>query len=321
MKAIFQTKYGKPEVLQVGEQPTPVIGKDEVLIENYATSVNPRDCLIRAGRYQLQFKVPGFPLILGSDCAGVIVKKGSEVTNFNVGDRVYGFKNPSHGLATYAQYVSINKNLIALSPIGMDLENVAGTPLCSLTAWQALVDKAGLKPKQRVLILGASGGVGTYALQIAKAKNAFVDATCSKKNIDYVKSLGANQVYDYSSNPLKELPGYYDIIFDTIGSSEPSKCAHLMRSGGTFITTVPAPKLIFKSIISGLMSSVHIPHVKTRVVMVKPKAKQLSEITKLIEEGKVIPQIDSRYEMADAQLAHVRSQSKRGKGKIIILTK
>ena len=330
MKAIFQTRKGKPDVLQLGELPSPTCGSKDVLVSNLATSVNPRDCLIRAGRYQLQFLVPKFPLVLGSDCYGRVLATGADVNGFNKGDLVYGLKNPSHGLGTYADCVSIPAENLAQAPTNLSTEQGAGIPLCALTAYQALVDHGQLKlgqlqQEQRVLVIGASGGVGSFAIQIAKALSSkdvavTVDGICSAANAQLVQSLGADQVFDYKTQDIKTLTGQYDIIFDTIGRHSPATCRHLLSKNATFVTTVPTPSFMLKHLASQCLSLLSIPHIRNRVVMVKPNQKQLSEITRLIEQEAIIPVIDSVYTMEDAAQAHLRSQSKRAVGKIIIRT-
>jgi len=320
MKAVFQTRNGKPDVLQLGDLPNPSFGPKDVLVNNLATSVNPRDCLIRAGRYQLQFLVPKFPLVLGSDCYGRVLSTGSEVSDFKEGDLVYGLKNPSHGLGTYADCVSIPAVNLARAPDNISSEQGAGIPLCALTAWQALIDHGQLKGGKKVLIIGASGGVGSFAVQIAKAHSTEVAGICSTVNTEFVQSLGADQVYDYKSQDIKTLTGQYDIIFDTIGQHSPATCRHLLSEGATFVTTVPTPSFMLKHLTSKLMSMLSIPHIHNRVVMVKPNQQQLNEITRLIEQEAIVPVIDSVYGLEDAGDAHLRSQSKRAVGKIIIRT-
>ncbi len=332
MKAVFQTRNGKPDVLQSSELPTPTYGPKDVLVSNLATSVNPRDCLIRAGRYQLQFLVPKFPLVLGSDCYGRIVSTGADVNGFNIGDLVYGLKNPSHGLGTYSDHVVIPANNIAFAPDNISIEQAAGVPLCALTAYQALVEHGQLTQKKeqpnkrkRILVIGASGGVGSFAVQIAKALSSKditiqVDGICSATNAQLALSLGANRVFDYKTQELKTLTGQYDIIFDTIGRHSPATCRHLLSTGATFVTTVPTPSFLLKHLASKFLSLLSIPHIRKRVVMVKPNQEQLSEITRLIEQKAIVPVVDSVYAMAEAADAHLRSQSKRAVGKIIIRT-
>jgi len=330
MKAVFQTRNGKPNVLQLGELPAPTCGPNDILVSNLATSVNPRDCLIRAGRYQLQFLVPKFPLVLGSDCYGRILSTGANVNGFNIGDLVYGLKNPSHGLGTYSDHVVIPANNIALAPDNISIDQAAGVPLCALTAWQALVGHAELTTEssshaKQVLVIGASGGVGSFAIQIAKAlsstnTNISVDGICSTANSKLVLSLGADRVFDYKTQDIKTLTGQYDIIFDTTGHHSPATCRHLLSTGATFVTTVPAPSFLLKHFASKFLSLFSIPHIRKRVVMVKPNQKQLNEITRLIEQKVIVPVVDSVYSMAEANDAHLRSQSKHAVGKIIIRT-
>ena len=335
MRAVYQTRSGKPDVLQLGELPTPDCTDDHILVDNLATSVNPRDCLIRAGRYQLQFLVPKFPLVLGSDCYGRILSTGSKEKGFKAGDLVYGLKNPSHGLGTYADRVVISPDNIALAPKNITAEQAAGVPLCALTAWQALIDHGQLKAKQqkpgqsknslRVLIIGASGGVGSFAVQIAKAHSTpdskiQVDGICSAANAEFVQSLGAENTFDYKSQDINTLQGQYDIIFDTISKHSSNTCQHLLSKGANFVSTVPAPTMLLKHLSSKLLSLFAIPHIRNRVVMVKPDQTQLSAITELIEAEQIVPAVDSVYSLEHAADAHLRSQSKRAVGKIIIRT-
>jgi NADPH:quinone reductase-like Zn-dependent oxidoreductase len=320
MKAVFQTRSGKPDVLTLGDLPNPTCGPKDVLISNLATSVNPRDCLIRAGRYQLQFLVPKFPLVLGSDCYGRVLLTGADVSNFKAGDLVYGLKNPSHGLGTYADHVVIPAKNLAQAPANISAEQAAGVPLCALTAWQALVGHGQLNKGHKVLVIGASGGVGSFAVQVAKALSSNVDGICSAANAPFVESLGADRVYDYKTQDIKNITGQYDIIFDTIGRHSPANCHHLLSKNSTFVTTVPAPIFLLKHLASKFLSLLSIPHIRKRVVMVKPNPKQLTAITEFIQQNKIVPAVDSVYAMEDVAEAHLRSQSKRAVGKIIIRT-
>lgn len=318
MKAVFQTQYGKPDVLTYGDQPTPQIGDHEVLVRLYSTSVNPRDCLIRAGKYQLQFLAPKFPLILGSDLYGEVHAIGNKVAGFKQGDRVYGLKNPSHGLGTYGEYTRIQSKHLSKAPHYKEELALGGIPLCGLTAWQALLNHGKLKAKMRVLVIGGSGGVGSFAIQIATALGATVDTVCSEKNADFVRALGANKVFDYRKDTLSQADTQYDIIFDTIGTHSTSKCQHQLKSKGVFVSTLPTPNLLMQGIWSRLLGALCIPHRKTRVVMVKPNSKQLDEISALIQSGSIHPVVDSIYPLTQTDQAHLKSQSKRARGKIIL---
>jgi len=319
MKAIYQTKYGKSDVLQYGEQSNPVIKSNEVRIKNHASSVNPRDWMIRSGRYQLQFLVPKFPLILGSDFAGEVLEVGAKVKAFKPGDKVFGMKNPSEGLATYAEEVVAPEKNMTLIPKGISYTEAAGVPLCALTAWQALVQKAGMKKKgTKVLIIGASGGVGSFGVQIAKALDGEVTAVCSQKNEGMVKNLGATKVIDYHQHDFLKANDSYDIIFDTIGRHNLTKCAGVLKPGGTYVSTVPSPSNLKAMAITKLKSLLSQETKKARVVMVKSDGRDLAEVAKLIFDGRIRPVVDQVYPIQQADQAHDYSRSLRAKGKIIL---
>jgi len=318
MKAIYQTQYGKSDVLQFGEQDLPKLKGKELRIRNHAASVNPRDWLIRAGRYQLQFLVPSFPLILGSDFAGEIVALGDDVEGFHVGDKVFGMKNPSEGLATYAEEVLAPAENVAIIPDGISYVDAAGVPLCSLTAWQALVNKAGLKNGMSVLIIGASGGVGCYAVQIARALGAVVTAVCSGKNSAMVTELGASQVVDYNQCDFLKEGNSYDIIFDTIGRHKLDVCKPVMNPGGIYVSTIPTPENLKSMMITKIKSLFSKPCKKTSVVMVKSSGDDLEKIADLIVSGRLRPIIDRVFPMQEASQAHDYSRSLRARGKIVL---
>jgi len=318
MKAVYQTKYGKSEVLQYGEQNTPNIKPDEVLIDNHASSVNPRDWMIRSGRYQLQFLVPSFPLILGSDLAGDVIAVGAKVSGFKVGDRVFGMKNPSEGLASYAEKVAVSERNIALIPEGLSYLDAGGIPLCSLTAWQALVDKAAIKAGMEVMVIGASGGVGSYGVQIAHALGANVTAVCSAASSEMVTELGANKVIDYHQEDFTQSPESYDLIFDTIGRHSLSRCSKVLKSGGTYVSTVPSPKNLKAMATTKLASFFSAKNQKASVVMVKASGTDLGKIARLLASKEIKPVVDRIFPIQDVAKAHDYSRSLRAKGKIVL---
>jgi len=318
MKAVYQVKYGKSDVLQYGEQNSPAMKVNEVRIKNYAASVNPRDWLIRSGRYQLQFLVPKFPLILGSDFAGEVVEVGAKVSNFKRGDQVFGMKNPSQGLATYADEVVALERSMWLIPEGMSYIEAAGVPLCSLTAWQALVKKAKIKKGKKVLIIGAAGGVGSYGVQIAKALGAEVAAVCSKKNEALVSELGAYKVIDYHQQDFLKSGECYDIIFDTIGHHSLAKCSRVLNIAGTYVSTIPNSQNLKSMIFTRFKSALYKTIKKTEVVMVKPKGDDLAEVSKLISCGHIRAVIDQVFPLQQTAEALDYSRSLRAKGKIIL---
>jgi NADPH:quinone reductase-like Zn-dependent oxidoreductase len=315
MKAIYQTKYGKSDVLEYGEQPTPQLKADEVRLKNHASSVNPRDWMIRNGRYQLQFLVPSFPLILGSDFAGEVLEVGAKVKGFKKGDKVFGMKNPLDGLATYAEQVVAPEKNIALMPENISYAEAAGVPLCSLTAWQALVH---IKKGMKILIIGASGGVGCFGIQIAKAFGGEVTAVCSRSNEAMVSELGASKVIDYHQQDF--LKGYnsYDIIFDTVGRHNLAKCSPVLNLGGSYISTIPSPNN-FKAMAGTKFKSLFSRNTKNaKVVMVKPIGSDLAKIAELISDGSIRAVIDQIFPIQQAAAAHDYSRSLHAKGKIIL---
>jgi NADPH:quinone reductase-like Zn-dependent oxidoreductase len=252
MKAVYQTKYGKSDVLKYGEQDAPNIKPDQVLVDNHATSVNPRDRLIRSGRYQLQFLVPSLPLILGSDLAGKIVQVGAKVSRF------------------------------------------------------------------KVLVNGASGGVGSYAVQIAKALGADVTAVCSANNADMVTQLGAGSVIDYHTQDFVTGADRFDVIFDTIGRHSFDSCAAVLNNGGSFVSTIPSPLNLKAPAITKLKSWVMPAFRNASVVMVSSKSSDLEQIENLVESGKLRPVIDSVFPLEQSSKAHDYNRSMRAKGKIIL---
>jgi len=318
MKAVYQTSYGKSHVLQYGEQNRPRLKPDEILVRNYASSVNPRDWMIRSGRYQLQFLVPAFPLILGSDISGEVVALGERVTGFKPGDRVFGMKNPSQGLGGYAEYVSVSPDNVAMIPDKLSFVEAAGVPLCALTAWQALVGKGHLKKGMKVLVIGGSGGVGSYAVQIASALGSEVASVCSGGNARLVKSLGAGRVIDYQNTDFTQEQNRYDVIFDTIGRHSLARCARVLNPGGVYISTIPSPQNLSAMVLSKIKSAISRKTKKAEVVMVKSSGKDLGQISGLIEHTKIRPVIDQVFAIQDASKAHDYSRRLRAKGKIIL---
>ncbi len=318
MKAIYQTQTGKSDVLQFGEQDSPRLKANQIRIENHAASVNPRDWMIRSGRYQLQFLVPAYPLILGSDFAGKVVEVGRDVTRFKLGERVFGMKNPYRGLATYAEEVVAAEKNMAHMPKDFSYEQAAGMPLCALTAWQALVNQAQIQAGMKVLVIGASGGVGTYAVQIAKALGAEVTGVCSEVNHSMVSLLGARELIDYRESDFTKGEAQFDIVFDCIGRHSLERCAAILNPGGCYVSTIPSPKNFFAAAKSGLKSIFVRSTQKAKVVMVKPVSEDLARLSGMADKGQIEAVIDRVFPLEEAAAAHDHSRSLRAKGKIIL---
>ncbi len=311
MKAAVIHRYGSADVLQYEDVAPPTIKADELLVKVHASCINPADWKIRKGMLKI---VTGnkFPIILGFDLAGEVVEVGSNVTRFTIGDSIYGtLKLPSAG--AYAEFVAISENCAALKPTNISYTEAASIPLAGLTALQGLRDQGNIKPGQAVLINGASGGVGTFAVQIAKILGAEVTGVCSTKNLDLVKSLGADHVIDYTQQDFTQEPVQYDIIFDAVGKRSFSDCKKVLKPNGIYVTTLPTPENILPGIVT-----IFIPGKKAKLVLESPKAQDLVDLKELIEAGKLRTVIDRTYSLQEIAAAHAYSESERAVGKIAI---
>ncbi len=318
MKAIYIERFGPSDVLTYGDRPQPAPRPDEVLIEVHATSVNPRDWLIRSGRYPFQRLLPPLPLILGSDVAGVVAEIGERVERFQPGDDVYAMQPTSRGFGAYAETIAVAESALARKPQNMSWEEAAGVPLAGLTAWQALRGNARMKAGDKVLVVGASGGVGHYAVQIARALGADVTGVCSTANLELVQSLGAERVIDYKKERFNDLAESYDVVFDVIGRESPKACAPVLRPGGTYVTTIPGPGTLLGMVRSRLVSSVFRRSRRSEVVLVASRGSDLEAITELIEAGELKTVVETVYPLAEAAKAHDRSRTFRTRGKLIL---
>ncbi len=304
MKAVRFQNYGGPEVLTFDTVPCPVPKEDEVLIRNYAAGVNPVDIAIRSG--QLKDKFPfSMPLVLGYEAAGVIVEVGSAVKDFAIGDSVFTLLEMNHPGA-YAPYVTNKASLVARKPHTLDHNDSAIIPLAGLTAWQALFDTAQLLPGQRVLIHGASGGVGCAAVQLAKWKGAYVLATTSTENMDRVRSLGADEVIDYQTQRFEEIAKDVDLVLDTAGGETQQRSWQTLRQGGHLVS---------------IAGSVNPPADGVRGTAVSVQAKgreQLEKLAALIDEGHLQIPIEKTFELPDAAKAHEAIQQGHRRGKFVL---
>ena len=312
MKAAVIRKYGTAEVFRIEEVEKPFPKSKEVLIEINATSINPVDWKLRSGMLKYIYPL-SLPAILGFDVCGQIVEIGEGVTQYKKDDWVYARSDKRAGNA-YAQYIALNENIIAPKPVNITAHETAAIPLAALTALQGLRDHGHLRAGQMVLVNGASGGVGTYAVQIAKALGANVVAVCSGKNIDLVKSLGADKIIDYkTSDPLKS-DQKYSVIFDAVCNLDYGQVQKYLEKGGRYITLLPN----FRVLASTLMAKLGLPGRHGIVFTMKSDSAGLKQINQWINEGKLHSIIDSTFTLDDIKKAHERSESKRARGKIII---
>src|SRR5207244_5360676 len=215
MKAVIVDRYGSADRVRDSEVPDPEMREDDVLIEIHAAGVNPLDSKIRDGEFKLLLPYR-LPLILGNELAGVVVRVGSRVRRFKPGDEVYARPNKDR-IGTFAELISMNEDAVAIKPKALTMEEAASIPLVGLTAWQALIERAHLKKGQKVLIHAGSGGVGTFAIQLAKHIGATVATTTSTANVDLVKGLGADVVMDYKKEDFEKVMSGYDVVLNSLG--------------------------------------------------------------------------------------------------------
>ncbi len=306
MKAIQIHEFGGPEVLKYEEAPKPKPDADDVIIKVFATSVNPVDWKIREGVAKGKFPVK-FPLIPGWDVSGEIDEVGSNILNFRKGDEVYTRPDLTKN-GTYAEYVVVKANLINSKPYSINHEKAAAVPLAGLTAWQALFDHGKLQQKQNVLIHAASGGVGTFAVQFAKWKGAYVIGTTSKKNIDFVKNLGADKVIDYKNERFEERLKDIDLVIDLVGGDTQKRSLKVIKKGGRLITTV---RMEYQE--AAKEKGVHIETFLTQSI-----PEELEQIKQLIDSGKVKPVIAQIMPLKDAAKAQKLSEGGHVRGKIVL---
>lgn len=311
MKAVVIQDYGSPEVLQSTEIATPTVKPDQLLVKVHATSVNPVDWKIRQGL--LKFLTgKRFPMVLGFDLSGAVVEVGSSVTRFQPGDEIYARLKQFPGGA-YAEYAAVPESLAARKPQNMTHQEAAAVPLAALTALQALRDQGQVQAGHRVLINGASGGVGTFAVQLAKAMGAEVTAVCSTRNLDLVRSLGADRAIDYTQTDFTQDSVQYDLIFDAVSKRSFGECRSVLKSSGTYIATLPSVGTVLRSLFTPLL-----PGPTAKLIVATLSGSDLAQITQQIEAGQVHSVIDRTYPLSDLKAAHEFSQTHHAAGKIVI---
>jgi NADPH:quinone reductase-like Zn-dependent oxidoreductase len=309
MKAIRIHNYGGPEVLHYEDAPRPKPQAGEVLIRVHAAGVNPIDWKVREGHMK-DFWPHKFPLILGWDLSGVVEELGRGVPRFKIGDEVYSVPDVSRDGA-YAEYIVVRESELALKPKSLHHIRAAAVPLAALTAWQSLFDTAQLQPGQRVLIHAGSGGVGHFAVQLAKWKGAYVFATASTKNQDLLRELGVDEPIDYTQQRFENVARNIDIVLDTIGGETQERSWKVLRQGGILVSLVQPPSEEKAKALG----------VRAAFVAGHPSGAQLAEIAKMIDSGKLAPIIDRILPLTEARRAHELSQSGHVRGKIVLRVK
>jgi NADPH:quinone reductase-like Zn-dependent oxidoreductase len=306
MKAVRIHTQGGPETLVYEDAPRPTPLTNEVLIRVRAASVNPVDWKIRDG-YGKEIFNHQMPLILGWDVAGTIEAVGPEVDKFQLGDPVYGYTSLLRDGA-YAEFIVAKQEEIAVKPASLDFVEAAAVPVAALTAWQAMFDTANLEENQKVLIHAASGGVGSIAVQLAKAKGVYVIGTSSARNAEFVRELGVDEFIDYQATQFETVVHDVDVVLDTIGGDTQVRSFGVLRKDGFLVSIVEPP--------SEQLAAQH--GVRSKMVGVLPNGTQLSEIAALIDSGKVKPFVETVLPLSEARQAHEMSKSGRTRGKIVL---
>jgi NADPH:quinone reductase-like Zn-dependent oxidoreductase len=301
MQAIQAHDYGGPEVLALQQVPRPEPKADQVLIRLKAAGVNPADWKYRAGFYK-QYMPLTFPWTPGLDGSGVVEAVGANVTTFKKGDEVYGIV-----AGGYAEYSLALASEVQPKPAGLTFEQAAALPLGALTAWGAVIDTANVEAGQRILVHGAAGGVGAYAVQLARWKGAHVTGTASAGNLEFVKYLGAEHMIDYNTTRFETVVKDFDIVIDTIGGDLPERSFQVIRPGGIFVT------------IAALLPEEAGRAQNIRAVTVgRASADKLKQVSELIEAKQLIPGVGPFFSLADARQAQELSQTGHGRGRIIL---
>ena len=330
MKAFVLERYGKKRALKVADVPAPELREDEVLVEVHAAGVNLLDSKIRDGEFKLILPYK-FPLVLGHDVAGVVVKVGPRVRKFKSGDEVYA-RVDNFRIGTFAEFVPVKEASLALKPKNLTMEEAASVPLVALTAWQALVEKANLKKGQKVFIQAGSGGVGTFAIQLAKHLGATVATTTSAGNVELVKGLGADVVIDYKTQDFEQILRDYDVVLNSQDGKTLEKSLRVLKAGGKLISVSGPPdpafgneigapgfvKLVLRLLSSGIRRRAGARDVLYSFLFMKANGSQLREIARLFEAGVVRPVLDRvvPFEQTNEAMAYV--EAGRAKGKVVI---
>ena len=302
MKAIVCTKYGSPDVLQLQDVAKPAPKDDEVLIKIHAASINSRDWrMMRANPFFIRL-APGSFLqpknkILGADVAGRVDSVGRYVKQFKPGDDVFGYLPSATGRGTFAEYVCANENVIALKPANLTFEQVAAVPVAALTALHGLRNNGNLQPEQKVLINGASGGVGTFAVQLAKAFGAEVTAVCSTRNLDLVRSLGADHVIDYTRDDFTRHGQRYDLILAVNGYHSLSDYLRALSPEGRYVDAGGPMLQLFQAALQGRRAA-KTGGQKISIVSLVQNQQDLVLMKELLESGQVVPVIDACYPLS-----------------------
>ena len=330
MKAFVLERYGKQRALRSAEMPIPELRDDEVLVEVHAAGVNQLDARIRDGEFKLILPYR-LPVILGHDVAGVVAKVGPRVRQFKPGDEVYA-RADDFRIGTFAQFVPVKEASLALKPKSLTMEEAASIPLVGLTAWQALVERAKLRKGQKVFIQAGSGGVGTFAIQLARHLGATVATTTSAGNVALVKGLGADVVVDYKTQDFEDVLRDYDVVLHSQDGKTLEKSLRVLRDGGKLISIsgppdpefgkdIAAPgfvRLVMRLLSSGVRRKAQGRGIGYSFLFMKAQGSQLGEITRLIDAGAIRPVVDRVFPFDATNDALTYVEAGRARGKVVI---
>jgi NADPH:quinone reductase-like Zn-dependent oxidoreductase len=330
MKAFILDHYGSADCVRAGEMPEPELREDDVLVQIHAAGVNQLDSKIRSGEFKVILRYR-LPLILGHDVAGVVARVGSRVWRFKPGDEVYA--RPADGrIGAFAEFIALKEDDVAIKPKALTMEEAASIPLVGLTAWQALIERANLKRGQKVLIHAGSGGVGTFAIQLAKHVGATVATTTSTANVDLVRSLGADIAIDYKKEDFTHVLRDYDVVLNSLDKVTLEKSLRVLKPGGQLISISGPPdasfarnigtSLILRMIMGVLSYGIRAKAKRRQVhysfLFMKANGEQLAEITSLIDGGFIRPVVDRVFPFASTKEAMAYVEAGRAKGKVVV---
>jgi NADPH:quinone reductase-like Zn-dependent oxidoreductase len=330
MKAFFIDRYGSKDNVRAGDMPDPELREDDVLVQIHAAGVNLLDAKIRDGAYK-RFLPYRFPLILGNEVAGVVVRVGSRVRRFAPGDEVYARPDDDR-IGAFAECIAIQEDAVAKKPKNLTMVEAASIPLVGLTAWQVLVERAQLSQGQKVLIHAGSGGVGTVAIQLAKQLGAIVATTTSTANLEWVKRLGADVVIDYRKDDFETILHDYDVVLNSLGAETLEKSLRVLKPGGKLISISGPPdpafakdrglswivRLAMRLLSYRIRDKAKRHHVSYSFLFMRASGEQLREIGSLIESGIIRPVVDRVFPFAETKEALAYVETGRAKGKVVV---
>lgn len=313
MKALIYKSFGNPDVLEwTKDWEKPTISDKQILVRVVGGSVNPKDVLLRKGKFSRTLARAPLPRVSGLDISGEVVEIGKHIVDFKAGDLIYGMTNQFSG-GVHSEYAVFNANEIAFAPSNISLVNASCVPLSAQTALQAIRDHGKVIAGQKILINGASGGVGHFAVQIAKIMGAEVHATCSSAHMDFVASLGADKVYNYGIEPAPKIASFFHCVFDVFGRFSRRDFSNQLGRNGIYVSTVPKMATVGGEILARIGFDK-----RSRLVQVGSCTSDLNQLCEWIESNRLIPNIERIYPVTKAQDAHRHIESKHTTGKVVL---